>query len=77
MGQCPKGIATQDPELVKNMDIDAAARNVANFIKHCTEEIKMAAGATGHNNIHDLNKDDLRALDFGTAKIAGAKIAGE
>ncbi len=77
LGKCPKGVATQDSELAKNMDVDAAARNVANFIKHCTEEVKMMAGATGHNNIHDLCADDLRALNSETAKIAGVKMAGE
>jgi len=76
LGKCPKGIATQDPELAKNMNVDAAANNVANFIKNCTEEVKMMAGATGHADIHELNKDDLRALTLETAQIAGMKIAG-
>lgn len=77
LGKCPKGVATQDPELSKNMDIDAAAHNVANFIKNCTEEVKMVAGATGHNDIHKLNKDDLRGLTLEVAKVAGVKIVGE
>ena len=77
LGKCPKGIATQDPELAKNMDVEAAANNVANFIKNCTEEIKMMAGAVGHDNIHKLTKDDLRALTLEVAKIAKVKPAGE
>ncbi len=76
-GQCPKGIATQDPNFSKNLDIDSAANNVANFIKHCTEEVKMLAGATGHDNIHDLCKDDLRALTLEVSQITGVKPAGE
>lgn len=76
-GQCPKGVATQDPELAKNIDVEAAANNVANFIKHCTEEIKMIAGATGHNDIHNLNKDDLRSLTAEVSQITGVKPAGE
>jgi glutamate synthase domain-containing protein 2 len=77
LGKCPKGIATQDPELAKNMDVEAAANNVANFIKNCTEEIKMMAGAVGHNDVHKLIKDDLRALTLEVAKIAQVKPAGE
>lgn len=77
IGQCPKGVATQDPELVKNIDVEAAANNVANFIKHCNEEIKMIAGATGHNDIHDLNKDDLRSLTAEVSQITGVKPAGK
>lgn len=77
LGKCLKGVATQDDNLSQGMDVEAAAHNVANFIKNCTEEVKMMAGATGHSNIHDLNKDDLRALTFDVVKIAGVKMAGE
>jgi hypothetical protein len=59
------------------LDIDAAAGNIANFIKHCNEEVKMIAGATGHNDIHRLVKGDLRALTLETSRIAGVKLAGE
>jgi glutamate synthase domain-containing protein 2 len=77
LGKCPKGVATQDPELAKNMDVEAAANNVANFIKNCTEEVKMMAGAVGHNDIHALNKNDLRGMTLEAAKIAGVKFMGE
>ncbi|MFZ3074502.1 MAG: FMN-binding glutamate synthase family protein [Minisyncoccales bacterium] len=76
-GQCPKGVATQDPELAKNIDVEAAANNVANFIRHCNEEIKMIAGAAGHNDIHNLDKDDLRSLTAEVSQITGIKPAGE
>jgi len=77
LGKCPKGIATQDPELAKNMDVEVAANNVASYIRHCTEETKMMAGAVGHDDIHKLGKSDLRALTFEVAKIAGVKFSGE
>ncbi len=76
-GQCPKGIATQDPNFYKNLDVDTAARNVANYIKHCTEEVKMLAGAAGHSDIHALNKDDLRSLTLETSQTTGIKPAGK
>ena len=77
LGKCPKGITTQDPELRKNLDVERASQNVAGFIKNCTEEIKMIAGACGENNIHDLNKGHLRALTSEMAKITETKLCSE
>lgn len=76
-GKCPKGIATQDPELRKNLNAGEASKNVADYIKNCTEEIKMIAGACGKNNIHNLSKDDLRALNSETAKITKVKLVSD
>lgn len=74
LGKCPKGIATQDPELRKNLDIEHASQNIANFIKNCTEEIKMVAGACGEDDIHNLNKNHLIALNSETAKVTKTKL---
>ena len=56
------------PELVEK------AQKVANFIKNCTEEIKIITGAVGKNDVQDLSKDDLRALTSEMAKITGVKL---
>lgn len=77
LGKCPFGIATQDPELRKKLNIEEASKNVANFIKNCTEEIKMIAGACGENDIHKLNKGHLRALSSEIAKITKVKLVSE
>jgi len=69
VGKCPKGIATQDPGLRKNLNIEEASKNIASYIQNCTEEIKMVAGACGENDIHKLNKGHLRALNSEIAKI--------
>jgi len=76
-GKCPFGITSQDPELRKKLNIEEASQNVANFIKNCTEEIKMITGACGENNIYKLNKGRLRALNSEIAKIAKLKLVGE
>jgi len=75
LGKCPYGITTQDPELRKKLNIETASRNVASFIKNCTEEIKMIAGACGENDIHRLNKQHLRAMSSEIAKIADLRTA--
>ncbi len=70
LGKCPRGITTQEPELRKKLNIEEAVQKVSGFIKNCTEEIKMIAGSCGENNIHNLNKGHLRALNSEMAKIA-------
>ncbi len=59
-GKCPMGIATQDAELRKNMDIDHGARRLHNFLNVSTSELKDFARLTGNSSIHDLSLGDLR-----------------
>lgn len=77
LGKCPVGIATQDPELRKRLNIETASQNVASYIKNCTEEMKMIAGACGEDDVHKLNKNHLRALNSEISKIAKVKFIGE
>ncbi len=77
LGKCPKGIATQNPELRKNLDVGKTSQNIASFIKNCTEEIKMVAGACGEADIHNLDKGHLRALNSEIAQIIKIKLISE
>lgn len=77
LGKCPFGISTQDPELRRKLNIEEASQKVANYIKNCTEEIKMITGACGENDIHNLNKGHLRALNSEITKITKVKIVEE
>jgi methylamine---glutamate N-methyltransferase subunit C len=74
LGKCPLGITTQDPDLEAKLDVDAAAKNVANFLRACSEEAKMAAGACGKKSIHDLSKEDLRSLNINIKEITGIPL---
>lgn len=74
VGKCPKGIATQEPQLRKKVNIEEVAKKVASYIKNCTEEIKIIAAACGEANIHNLQKEHLRALNLNMAKIAKVKL---
>lgn len=75
LGKCPLGVTTQDSELRKNLNVEDASKKVANFLNACTEEVKMAAAATGNKNVHGLSRDDLRSLDLTTEKITGVPLA--
>lgn len=61
-GNCPVGIATQEPELRARMKVDAAARRVANFLNVSKDELKMFARITGHGSVHDLSVSDLATI---------------
>ncbi len=76
-GECPHGIATQDPRKRRNLKIGEATQSIVNFVRACSEEVKMAAGASGHDSVHDMTPDDLRALDFNIARISGVKLVGD
>ena len=62
-GQCPLGVATQDENLRKRLDIDKAAKRVENFLKVSTEELRTFARITGHRDVHDLNAGDLKTVN--------------
>lgn len=74
LGKCPGGITTQDPELRKRLNIEEASKKAANFIKACTEEVKMAAAACGKKNIHELSRNDLESIDLLIEKITGIPL---
>ncbi len=58
-GNCPVGIATQDPKLRSRMKIETSAQRVANYLNVTLAELKTFARITGHTNLHDLSVDDL------------------
>lgn len=58
-GNCPVGIATQNPELRERLKEDAAAQRVANYLNVTLSELKTFARITGHSSVHDLSVDDL------------------
>lgn len=58
-GMCPVGVASQDPEARKRINIEASAQRVANYLNCSLEELKVFARITGHSNLHDINVEDL------------------
>ena len=62
-GDCPVGVATQDDELRKRLKIETASKRIENYLRVSTEELKTFARITGHDDVHDLNTDDLCTLN--------------
>jgi methylamine---glutamate N-methyltransferase subunit C len=75
-GRCPVGITTQDPELMKRLDIDEGAERVANLLRAMTLEIQMLARACGKSDIHHLEPEDMAALSLEASAICGIPLAG-
>ncbi len=74
--KCPAGIATQDPELRKLVNIDSAALKVANFYKASVGMMKVMARACGHDHLKNFNLDDIATWHRKIADLAGIEYSG-
>jgi glutamate synthase domain-containing protein 2 len=75
-GRCPVGVTTQDPELMKRLDIEEGAERVSNLLRAMTLEIQMLARACGKSDIHHLEPEDMAALSMEASAICGIPLAG-
>jgi glutamate synthase domain-containing protein 2 len=75
-GLCPVGITTQDPELMKRLEIEAGAERIANLLLAMTIEIQWLARSCGKADVHDLEPEDMRALTLEAPMICGIPLAG-
>lgn len=72
-GLCPTGITTHNPELTKQLNVEAGVQKLANFIQTSTQEIASFTRIVGKNDINLLNSDDLISLEKDLAVITGLK----
>lgn len=81
LGNCNWGIATQNPELVKRLDIDEGSQRLYNLISAWKSEIKEMMGGMGINSIEALKGNRLMLRGIGLnekeLEILGIKHAGE
>ena len=76
-GNCPVGIATQNPELRKRLHVDTAAQRVANFLNVSLEELKTFARVTGNHSVHGLSVENLVTTDKDIAEYTGIRHVGQ
>ena len=80
-GKCCWGIATQNPELVKRLDIEDGSRRLVNLLTAWKHEIKEMMGGMGINSIEALkgNRLMLRGIGMTDRELAilGISHAGE
>src|ERR1700684_335410 len=75
-GRCPVGITTQDPELMKRLDIEQGAERALSLLRAMTLEIQMLARACGKSDVHPLEPEDMAALTMEASIICGVPLAG-
>jgi methylamine---glutamate N-methyltransferase subunit C len=75
-GRCPVGITTQDPQLMRRLEIDPAAERVANLLQAMTIEVQWLARSCGKADVHDLEPEDMRALTLEASMICGIPLVG-
>ena len=75
-GKCPVGIATQDPDLMKRLDIDEGAERVANFLNAMTMEAAVLTRSLGKSDVHSLEPEDLMALTMEASAMARVPLVG-
>ncbi|NYB52190.1 MAG: DUF2769 domain-containing protein [Methanobacteriaceae archaeon] len=72
-GLCPTGVATENPQLVKQLDVEEGVDKLSNFLKISTEEIANIARMVGKDDTKLMDKDDLVSLTLEMSKITGVK----
>ncbi|MBP2045394.1 glutamate synthase-related protein [Methanobacterium aggregans] len=72
-GSCPTGVATQNTELIKQLNVSDGVKKLENFLKISTKEVANLTRITGKEKISDLNMDDLTAITRETAFVTGVK----
>ena len=75
-GNDPAGITTQDPKLMKRIDPVAGGRRLSNYLKVMPLEAQTIARASGKNDLHNLEPEDLCALTVESAAMARVPLAG-
>lgn len=76
-GNCPVGVATQNPELRARLKVDAAAQRVANFLNVSREELQMFARVTGNHSVHGLSLNNLVTTDRDIAEYTDIRHVGQ
>lgn len=62
-GKCPTGICTQDPRLVKRLDIDKAAQNIVEYMLALDSELKKLMAPIGNSSLPVGRSDALVTTD--------------
>lgn len=67
-GLCPVGITTQNPQLVKRLDIDKVAENIVNYFVSTDMELKKLLAPIGNSSLPVGRSDALITVDKHVAR---------
>ncbi|MBL4775527.1 MAG: CDGSH iron-sulfur domain-containing protein [Mariprofundus sp.] len=73
---CPAGIATQNPELRRRLNIERSAKQLHNFFDASVELMQVMARACGHHHLNQFTNNDLATWHHDLARLSGVKYSG-
>ncbi|HWJ02195.1 MAG TPA: FMN-binding glutamate synthase family protein, partial [Verrucomicrobiae bacterium] len=71
----PPQLAMYTGRLNDKLDIEEAALHLANFLKSCVAEMKLAVQAVGKTSVQELNRSDLVCMDKDLSEFIGIRFA--
>lgn len=74
-GKCPTGICTQDPRLVKRLDIDKAAQAIVDYMLTFDAELRKLMAPVGNSSLPVGRSDALVSTDSAVADALGIQFA--
>ena len=74
--RCPRGIATQDFELKRRLNVDEAAARIHNYVSATMKEVKILTQLAGKTHTSNLEKEDLRALTIDASSRTAVELSG-
>jgi len=74
-GNCPTGICTQDPRLVKRLDVDRAAQNIVEYMLAFDQELKKILAPIGNSSLPVGRSDALVTTDRAIAEKLSIQFA--
>jgi glutamate synthase domain-containing protein 2/CDGSH-type Zn-finger protein len=74
--RCPAGVATQDPELRRRLQVEPAARRLDRFLRATVALMQVMARACGHDHLRRLSRNDLVSWQRPVAELAGIAWSG-
>lgn len=74
-GKCPTGICTQDPRLVKRLDVDRAAANIVDYMLALDYELRKLMAPIGNSSLPVGRSDALVSLDKDVADQLAIQFA--
>ncbi|MGN0939410.1 MAG: glutamate synthase-related protein, partial [Selenomonas sp.] len=70
-GKCPMGICSQDPRLVKRLDIDRGAQKIVDYVLTFDKELKKLMAPIGNSSLPIGRSDALVSTDKNVADRLG------
>ncbi|MDR2573429.1 MAG: 4Fe-4S binding protein [Desulfovibrio sp.] len=74
-GKCPTGICTQDPRLVRRLDIDRGAENIVRYMLAFDSELRKLLAPVGNSSLPVGRSDALVSTDKAVADKLGIQYA--